>query len=60
MPRGKLKNLVASAAAALVTLGALLPVQAQPNVPNLEKLKQMKVSGTDPNIPLVPQTGQER
>ena len=57
MPQGKFKNLVASAAAALVTLGALLPVQAQPNVPNLEKLKQMKVSGTDMNIPLVPQTG---
>ena len=47
------------ALAALVSLAciALAPVEAQPNVPNLEKLKQMKVSGTDLNIPLVPQTG---
>ncbi len=36
---------------------ASFPVQAQTSVSNIEKLKQMKVSGTDPNIPLVPQTG---
>src|SRR4051794_25009834 len=30
-----------------------LPAQAQ----NMEKLKQMKVSGTDLNIPAIPQTG---
>ena len=38
-----------------VILGALaLPASAQPNI---EKLKQMKVSGTDLNIPPVPQSG---
>jgi glucose/arabinose dehydrogenase len=47
------------ALAALVSLACLglATVNAQPNVPNIEKLKQMKVSGTDLNIPLVPQTG---
>ena len=30
---------------------------AQTNVANLDKLKAMKVSGTDPNLPLVPQSG---
>jgi glucose/arabinose dehydrogenase len=39
-----------SAAACL----AFAPVQAQPNI---EKLKQFKVSGTDLNIPVVPQGG---
>ena len=50
---------VTLALAAFVGLGFLAsaPVKAQPNVPNIEKLKQMKVSGTDLNIPLVPQTG---
>jgi glucose/arabinose dehydrogenase len=42
---------------ALAGLSASPPSAAQPNVGNLEKLKQMKVSGTDPSIPLVPQTG---
>jgi glucose/arabinose dehydrogenase len=42
---------------ALASLSASPPSAAQPNVGNLEKLKQMKVSGTDPSIPLVPQTG---
>jgi glucose/arabinose dehydrogenase len=31
------------------------PAFSQPQ--NIEKLKQMKVSGTDPNLPTVPQTG---
>src|SRR3954462_12267548 len=47
---------IISAAISIACLTSLA-VQAQPNVPNVEKLKQMKVSGTDPNIPLVPQTG---
>jgi len=42
-----------SAAALAVALAFALPVQAQ----NIEKLKQFKVSGTDLNIPTVPQTG---
>jgi glucose/arabinose dehydrogenase len=47
---------------AAVTLAcAALAAHAQPapaqSPPNLEKLKQMKVSGTDLNIPPVPQTG---
>ena len=44
-----------AAAAALVTLGLALPALAQ--MQNIDKLKQMKVSGTDANIPTVPQTG---
>jgi glucose/arabinose dehydrogenase len=44
-------------AAAALVLAVALPAQAQPSDPNIEKLKQMKVSGTDPNIPTVPQTG---
>jgi glucose/arabinose dehydrogenase len=49
-----IKRLCASlAVAVLATLG--LPAFAQ--APNIEKLKQMKVSGTDLNIPPVPQTG---
>jgi glucose/arabinose dehydrogenase len=44
----------ALAIAALAALAAAaLPAAAQ----NIDKLKQMKVSGTDPNIPTVPQTG---
>jgi hypothetical protein len=47
------------AVAAAVSLACLVssPTSAQQNVPNVEKLKQMKVSGTDLNIPVVPQTG---
>jgi glucose/arabinose dehydrogenase len=47
-------GLAALAAAALL---ASLPAHAQPAAGNIDKLKQMKVSGTDPNIPTVPQTG---
>lgn len=39
------------AALVAVALAAAGPTQAQPN---LEKLKQFKVSGTDLNIPVVP------
>jgi len=42
---------------AVLSLACLGTAAAQPNVANVEKLKQMKVSGTDLNIPLVPQTG---
>jgi len=52
MSYGKLNTF---AVAALVTWGAALPALAQQA--NIEKLKQMKVSGTDPNIPMVPQAG---
>ena len=38
--------------AALLAAG---PVQAQ--APNIENLKQMKVSGVDPSMPPVPQEG---
>src|SRR5512145_3505024 len=40
-------------------LAVALAVGAAPAIaqPNIEKLKQMKASGTDPNIPSVPQTG---
>ncbi|MFC5497779.1 PQQ-dependent sugar dehydrogenase [Caenimonas terrae] len=44
-----------AAVALVLTLGAALPAAAQ--MQNIDKLKQMKVSGTDPNIPMVPQTG---
>ncbi len=47
--RNTLKAAVVAAA-----LAAVGPTQAQPS---LEKLKQFKVSGTDLNIPVVPQTG---
>ncbi|MBS1134404.1 MAG: glucose / Sorbosone dehydrogenase family protein [Burkholderiaceae bacterium] len=40
--------------AVALAVGSLVPVHAQQNI---EKLKQMKVSGTDLNIPPVPQTG---
>ena len=46
---------VLGALAAAVALLMAGPAHAQ--VQNIEKLKQMKVSGTDPNIPTVPQTG---
>ncbi|WP_157269949.1 PQQ-dependent sugar dehydrogenase [Azohydromonas aeria] len=53
--------LATAAAAAALLAGASLQAQAQqaplpPNV-NIEKLKQFKVSGTDLNIPPVPQEG---
>jgi glucose/arabinose dehydrogenase len=41
--------------AVAVACAATLPASAQNQ--NIEKLKQFKVSGTDPNIPTVPQTG---
>jgi glucose/arabinose dehydrogenase len=44
-----------AAVALLLTLAAALPASAQ--MQNIDKLKQMKVSGTDANIPTVPQTG---
>ena len=50
-------RLAAVAAAVSLTLLPGAPPLAQPNVPNVEKLKQMKVSGTDLNIPVVPQSG---
>ncbi len=55
MPRVHRRHTAAALFAAAATLAAtgLLPAQAQ----NLDKLKQMKVSGTDLNIPPVPQTG---
>src|SRR2546421_10352089 len=44
--------------AALMAVLAVAPsASAQAPAPNLEKLKQFKVSGTDLNIPTVPQTG---
>ncbi|CAN5817206.1 PQQ-dependent sugar dehydrogenase [soil metagenome] len=46
---------VTAIAAAAMALGAALPAQAQQQ--NIEKLKQMKVSGTDPTIPTIVQTG---
>ena len=49
------RSLVLGALTAAVALWVAGPAQAQ--VQNIDKLKQMKVSGTDPNIPLVPQTG---
>lgn len=54
-----MKSLAMARRASLVAvalLGALAaPSHAQQS--NLDKLKQMKVSGSDPNIPLLPQTG---
>ena len=40
---------------AALTCVAALPASAQNQ--NIEKLKQFKVSGADPNIPTIPQTG---
>src|SRR3982750_4172397 len=57
-PQGVTMSMNTFAAAALVAVLAVArsgSAQAQP--PNLEKLKQFKVSGTDLNIPTVPQTG---
>ena len=44
-------------AALMAVLAAASSASAQAPAPNLEKLKQFKVSGTDLNIPTVPQTG---
>jgi glucose/arabinose dehydrogenase len=44
----------AAALAAALALGSVAPAPAQTNI---EKLKQFKVSGTDLNIPPVPQSG---
>src|SRR5256714_9110416 len=44
-------------AAPMAVLAAASSASAQAPAPNLEKLKQFKVSGTDLNIPTVPQTG---
>ncbi len=44
----------ATALAVALAVGSIAPAHAQPNI---EKLKQMRASGTDPNIPSVPQTG---
>ncbi len=44
----------AAALAVALAVGFSVPAHAQQNI---EKLKQMKASGTDPNIPSVPQTG---
>ena len=52
MRKSRSSILAAAVSLACVCL-APLPAQAQ----NLEKLKGMKVSGTDPNIPTVAQTG---
>ena len=54
----RLDPLRAAAIAVLLTgLTAVSPSHAQTTPSNLDKLKQMKVSGSDPNIPLLPQTG---
>jgi glucose/arabinose dehydrogenase len=42
------------ALAVALAVGSIAPVHAQQNI---EKLKQMRASGTDPNIPSIPQTG---
>jgi len=44
-------------AALMAVLAVASSASAQAPAPNLEKLKQFKVSGTDLNIPTVPQTG---
>jgi len=44
----------AIALAVALAVGSIAPVHAQQNI---EKLKQMRASGTDPNIPSIPQTG---
>ena len=55
----KIRTIAAAVSGALVLgLPALAAAQQQPAVPtNIDKLKQMKVSGTDPNLPTIPQTG---
>src|SRR5689334_13018559 len=54
MRKSNLSTLVGMASLVCI---ASLPVQAQTSDSNIEKLKQMKVSGTDLNIPPVPQAG---
>ena len=44
----------ATAVAVALAVGSIMPAVAQQNI---EKLKQMRASGTDPNIPSVPQSG---
>ncbi len=44
----------ATAVAVALAVGSITPAVAQQNI---EKLKQMRASGTDPNIPSVPQSG---
>ena len=44
----------ATAVAVAFAVGSIAPAVAQQNI---EKLKQMRASGTDPNIPSVPQSG---
>jgi glucose/arabinose dehydrogenase len=44
----------ATAVAVALAVGSIAPAVAQQNI---EKLKQMRASGTDPNIPSVPQSG---
>jgi glucose/arabinose dehydrogenase len=44
----------ATAVAVALAVGSIAPAAAQQNI---EKLKQMRASGTDPNIPSVPQSG---
>jgi len=46
-------------AAALAVALACSGIAAGQAPQNIEKLKQMKPSGTDPNIPSVPQTGKK-
>ena len=48
-------NALMTAVALLVA--TVLPTEAQAQAPNIENLKQMKVSGVDPNMPPVPQEG---
>ncbi len=52
-------KLMVSILSVVVSVAGLsaLSAHAQTGASNIEKLKQMKVSGTDANIPLVPQTG---
>ncbi len=53
-----MRTCTARCCAALVgALGILFAIPATAQAPNIEKLKQMKVSGTDLNIPPVPQSG---
>lgn len=56
MLHGISRHLGAGVAAALL-IAVALPAAAQQQ--NIEKLKQMKVSGTDPNIPTVAQDGKD-
>jgi len=54
MLHGITRHLGANVAAGLL-IAIALPAAAQ----NIEKLKQMKVSGTDPNIPMIAQDGKD-